>query len=159
MPRPRLIAVCGTSQASAEEEHIAEEIGRLIAERGDIVVCGGLGGVMAAVARGCAAAGGTSLGFLPGLDATEAAPDLSIAVPTGMGEMRNALIVRSSPVMITIGAGYGTLSEIGFALRLGKPVVAVHSWDFRAPGAAEMDTAVHRVETAAEAVEWVYGRI
>ena len=92
-----------------------EEVGRRLAERGAVVLCGGLGGVMAAVARGVRSAGGTCVGLLPGEDPAAAAPDVTVAVPTGMGEMRNALLARACAGMVAIGGGYGTLSEVGLA--------------------------------------------
>ncbi len=148
-----MVAVCGASQADAVEEGFAAEVGRLLAEHGCTVVCGGLGGVMRAVAGGVRAAGGVCVGLLPGDDAGAAAPELSVALPTGMGEMRNALIARVCAGMIAIGGGYGTLSEIAFALRLGKPVAAVGSWELAAPHGAEV--AVHRAHSAEDAVEWL----
>ena len=137
----------------------AVEVGRLLAERGAIVVCGGLSGVMAGVARGVREAGGTCIGLLPGEDPNAAAPGVTLALPTGMGEMRNALIARCTAAMIAIGGGYGTLSEIGFALRIGRPVVALHSWDIRRPADDHLDLGIHRADTAHEAVDWVMSRV
>ncbi|MBV8194856.1 MAG: TIGR00725 family protein [Candidatus Dormibacteraeota bacterium] len=153
--RPPLVAVCGTSDADAEQLEMAETVGQLLAERGALVVCGGLSGVMAGVARGARAAGGTCIGILPGDSADAANDDVTIAVPTGLGELRNAVIARSCVAMIAIGGGYGTLSEIGFALRLGKPVCGLRTWDIRRAGDDEPDPALHRVDTAREAVDWV----
>ena len=160
-PRRRspLIAVCGASEASASEAHDAEEVGRLLAGHGAIVVCGGMGGVMAAVSRGTAQAGGISIGLLPGGDLESAAPDVTIALATGMGEMRNALIARCCAAMVAIGGGYGTLSEVGFALRLGRPVVALHSWEVRRPGARRADPGIARADSADAAVDWVMHRV
>lgn len=157
--RGLLIAVCGASEATEQDARDAEEVGKLLAERGAVVVCGGLGGVMAAVARGATGAGGTCVGLLPAGDTEDAAPDLTIAFPTGLGEMRNALIARVSAAMIAIGGGYGTLSEIALGLRLGRPVVALHSWDMRRPGEGEPDPGVHRAATPAEAVDWVLAQL
>jgi uncharacterized protein (TIGR00725 family) len=157
--RRPLIAVCGASEATPTEAHDAEEVGKLLAERGAVVVCGGLGGVMAAVARGATGAGGTCIGLLPGSDTDGAAPDLTIALPTGLGEMRNALIARVCVAMIAIGGGYGTLSEIGLGLRLGRPVVALHSWEVRRPGSGEADPGMHHADTPAAAVDWVLGQL
>jgi uncharacterized protein (TIGR00725 family) len=157
--RGPLIAVCGASQATPGEARDAEEVGKLLAERGATVVCGGLGGVMAAVAHGAAGAGGTCIGLLPGSDIEGAAPDLTIALPTGLDEMRNALIARVCVAMIAIGGGYGTLSEIGLGLRLGRPVVALHSWEVTRPGAGEPDSGFHRADTPAEAVDWVLAQL
>lgn len=153
--RPLLIAVCGASQADADELRDAAEVGRLLAERGAVVLCGGLGGVMAAVAGAVRDGGGTSIGILPGSDGADANPDLTIALPTGLGEGRNALIARGCDAMIAIGGGYGTLSEIAFGLRIGKPVVSLGSWEIRRSGEAKPDSGLHRVTTAADAVAWV----
>jgi uncharacterized protein (TIGR00725 family) len=137
----------------------AEEVGALLAERGAIVLCGGRGGVMAAVARGVRAHRGTTVALLPGDDAEEANGDVTIALPTGLGEMRNALIARCCRVMIAVGGGYGTLSEIGFALRLGKPVVGLRTWDIRRAGDDAPDPALHRVDTVREAVDWALAHV
>ncbi len=131
-------------------------VGWLVARRGAVIVCGGLGGVMAAAAEGAAEAGGTSIGLLPGDDAEAAADHVTVALPTGLGEMRNGLIAKSCAGMIAIGGGYGTLSEIGFMLRLGRPVAALGTWDVRAPGEIERDAAVHWATKADEAVAWVF---
>jgi len=155
--RPPLIAVCGASSATAQEMRDAEEVGRLLAERGAVVVCGGLGGVMEGVARGVRAAGGTSIGLLPGDDAEQANSDIAIAVPTGMGEMRNLLIARSCSGMIAVGGGYGTLGEIAHALRLGRRVAALRTWAIRAPGESAAPPDLCLVETARDAVNAVLG--
>ena len=123
------VAVVGPSEASTEEAARAETVGRLLGEAGAIVVCGGLGGVMEAAARGAAGAGATVVGLLPGSDRAEANPHLTVVIATGMGEMRNALVVRSADAVIAIGGAYGTLSEIAFALRTGVPVVGIGTWD------------------------------
>lgn len=122
------VAVIGPSEASAEEMVQAEAVGRLLAEAGVVVVCGGLGGVMEAAARGAATAGGIVVGVLPGTDRAAANPHVTVAIATGMGEMRNALIVRAADAVVAVGGAYGTLSEIAFALRTGVPVVGVGTW-------------------------------
>lgn len=157
--RPPLIAVCGTSLEQPEALSDAEEVGRLLAQRGVTVVCGGLGGVMAAVARGVRSGGGVSVGVLPGDDADSANPDVTVALPTGLGELRNALIAHSCRAMIAVGGGYGTLSEIGFALRLGKPVTGLHTWDIRRANDDRPDPAIHCADSASDAVDWVLARI
>ncbi len=129
MSGQRYVAVIGPSEATAEESASAVAVGRLLAERGAIVVCGGLGGVMEAVAAGVASAGGTVLGILPGTDRAEANEHVTIALTTGMGEMRNALVVRAADAVVAVGGAYGTLSEIAFALRTGVPVVGIGTWD------------------------------
>jgi uncharacterized protein (TIGR00725 family) len=112
-------------------------VGRLLAERGATVVCGGLGGTMEAACRGARAAGGTTLGLLPGLDRSDANPFVSMAVPTGLGEARNALVVRAADAVIALGGGYGTLSEIALALKAGKRVVGVGTWEIEGVVAVE----------------------
>jgi uncharacterized protein (TIGR00725 family) len=93
------------------------------------VVCGGLGGVMEAVCRGAREAGGTTIGILPGADRAAANPFVGVAIPSGLGEARNALVVRAADAVIAVGGGYGTLSEIALALKAGKPVVGIGTWD------------------------------
>ena len=160
MARPPLVAVCGAGSAVTDEDvHAAEAVGRLLAFRGATVVCGGLGGVMAAAARGVQAGGGVSVGLLPDWNPDEAAAEISIALPTGMGEMRNALIVRACRGMIAIGGGYGTLTEVALALRLGRPVAALASWEVRRAHADEPDPAIYKATGPEDAVDWILGRI
>jgi uncharacterized protein (TIGR00725 family) len=123
------VAVVGAGDASPEQFAAAEELGRLLAERGAVVVCGGLGGVMEGACKGARAGGGTTLGILPGLDRAEANPYVDVAVPTGLGEARNALVVRAADSLIAVGGGYGTLSEVALALKVGKPVVGLESFE------------------------------
>jgi len=108
---------------------MAEEVGRLVAQRGGVLVCGGLGGVMDAACRGARAQGGTTIGILPGLDRSAANPHVDVAIPTGLGEARNALVVRAADVLIAVGGAYGTLSEIALALGAGKRVIGLDTWD------------------------------
>ena len=112
----------------------AEEIGRMLAERGCTVVTGGLGEVMAAAHRGAKGAGGTTLAILPGERRRDASRWLTTAVTTGLGEARNALVVRSADVVIAVGGEFGTLSEIAFALKMGKTVVGLGTWDLAHEG-------------------------
>ena len=126
---PVYVAVVGASEASADLEVEAETVGHLLARHGAVVVCGGLGGVMAAACRGAKAGGGTTLGILPGTDRRQANPWVDVAVTTGMGEARNAIVVRTADVLIARPGGYGNLSEIARALRLGRAVLRVSSWD------------------------------
>ncbi|MGH2692245.1 MAG: TIGR00725 family protein [Actinomycetota bacterium] len=128
------VAVCGSSVGTDEELANAEEVGRLLAEAGAIVICGGLGGVMDAAARGAKAGGGISVGLLPGDDRVGASEHLTLALPTGMGETRNALIVRAADAVIAIGGEWGTLSEIALAMRTGKPVVGLGTWELSQSG-------------------------
>ena len=142
---PTYIAVCGAGIASGEIERLAEETGRLLAEAGAVVVCGGLGGVMEAACRGAKDAGGTTVGILPGPRRADANRWVDIAIPTGMGEMRNALIVRAVDAVIAIAGEFGTLSEIALALKVGTPIVGLATWDLGRPE-------LHQATTPAEAV-------
>ncbi len=125
MPR---IALCGPGEATPEELAIAERIGYLVASRGAILICGGLEGAMAAACRGAKQAGGTTIGILPGYDPAMANPWVDIPICTGMGQARNVIIVASAGAVIATGGGFGTLSEISLALRLGRPVVLLGGW-------------------------------
>lgn len=123
------MAVVGPAEAGPEVEEQAAAVGRALAGAGAVVVCGGLSGVMAAACRGAKEAGGTTLGILPGTDRSAANPWVDVAVATGMGEARNALVVRSADAVVALGGGYGTLSEIALALKTGRPVVGLGTWD------------------------------
>jgi uncharacterized protein (TIGR00725 family) len=127
------VAVIGPGRASADEEAAAEVIGAELAAAGAIVVTGGLGGVMAAACRGARSAGGTTLGLLPGTDRADANEWVTVAVPTGLGEGRNALVVRAADAVVAVGGAYGTLSEVALALRSGTPVVGWRTWDLTSP--------------------------
>ncbi|MEA2403232.1 MAG: hypothetical protein QOK00_3635 [Thermoleophilaceae bacterium] len=107
----------------------AADVGRLVAERGAVLVCGGLGGAMEAACRGAKQAEGVTVGILPGSDRSDANPYVDVALPTGLGEARNALVVRAADVVIATGGGYGTLSEIALALKAGKRVIGLDTWD------------------------------
>ena len=128
MPAPPYIAVVGASQPSESQERAAEEVGRGLAAAGAIVITGGRGGVMAAACRGAQAAGGVTVGILPGLDRSAANEWVALALPTGLGELRNGLIVRAADAVVAVGGAYGTLSEIALALAAGTAVVGVDSW-------------------------------
>jgi uncharacterized protein (TIGR00725 family) len=128
------VAVVGAGEASAEEGRQAELVGRGLAEAGAVLVCGGLGGVMEAACRGAKSAGGTTLGILPGSRRDQANAYLDIAVATGLGEMRNGLVVRSADALIAIGGEFGTLSEVALALKAGKPVVGLGTWQLAKDG-------------------------
>src|SRR5438128_430808 len=123
------VAVCGPDPCSPDVAEQAEEVGRLLARAGAVVVCGGLGGSMEAAARGAAAEGGTVVGILPGANRSGANRYLTLSIPTGMGEARNTLIVRSSDALIAVAGEFGTLSEIAFALKIGVPVVGLATWE------------------------------
>jgi uncharacterized protein (TIGR00725 family) len=147
------IAVVGAGVATREEQAVARDVGRLLAQAGAPVVCGGRGGVMEAVCRGAHEAGGTTVGILPGSDRADANPYVDVVIPTGLGEARNAVVVRAADGVIAVGGGYGTLSEIAFALKLGLPVVGVRTWELSHGG--RRDDAMVAVDTAPMAVATV----
>lgn len=141
----------GPGTGSPEELEAAERVGGLLAERGAMLVCGGLGGAMEAACRGAKAAAGTTLGILPGTNRRDANRYVDVAVATGLAEGRNALVVRTADAVIAVGGAYGTLSEIALALRAGIPVVGLATWELARQG--RPDQAVIRASTPAEAVE------
>ena len=129
MTGTRYVAVVGSGTASGELYDQAREVGQLIAERNGIVVCGGLSGVMEAAARGATEAGGTAIGILPDEDRKRQNGYLSYSVATGTGQARNLAVVCSGDVVVAVGGEYGTLSEIGLARKVGRPVVVLEGWD------------------------------
>ena len=133
------VGVVGPSVGEQAELDDAVALGRGLAQRGHVVVCGGLGGVMEAVARGAAGAGGIVVGLLPGTERADANPHVTVAVPTGLGELRNALLVRSSDVLVSVGGSWGTLSEVALAVRTGVPVVAIRGWRVEATAGQQID--------------------
>jgi uncharacterized protein (TIGR00725 family) len=146
----RVIGIIGESAFSdPEHEALAEEIGRRVAAAGAVLVCGGLGGVMEAACRGARRAGGLTVGILPGTKRDEANPFVQVAVATGMDQGRNTLIVLSADALTAIGGGYGTLAEIGLALRYGRPVIGVRTWEARR---GDLRAPITVVTTGAEAV-------
>jgi uncharacterized protein (TIGR00725 family) len=153
--RARQISVIGsgTCKEGSEPWALAKEVGRLLAEAGAVVVCGGLGGVMEAAARGAAAAGGTVLGIIPSDSPEHANPHCTHVVATGIGHARNLAVVASGAVVIAIGGEWGTLSEIGFARRLDHPVVALRTWRPVGEGPMEEAPGIVVAETAAEAAQ------
>jgi uncharacterized protein (TIGR00725 family) len=140
--RQPYVAVVGAAIATDEERDWAEEVGRRLAETGAVLVCGGLGGVMEAACRGAKEAGGVTVGILPGMDRAAANAFVDVAIPSGLGEARNAMVVRAADALVAVGGGYGTLSEIALALKAGKRVVGLDTWDIEGvvaapdPGAA-----------------------
>ena len=150
MKSMRLVSVIGGAQCSQSEAFFAEEIGRLIAKEGLAIVCGGRGGIMEAVCCGVWEQGGFTLGILPSTDAEDANPYLSVALPTGLAEARNVLVVLAGEIVLAIGGGYGTLSEIAHALGQGKPVVGYGTW--AGHNANLNDLPIHRVESPQEAI-------
>jgi uncharacterized protein (TIGR00725 family) len=121
----RYVAVVGPGDASPAELAVSEELGAALASAGAVVVCGGLGGVMEAACRGAKSRRGRTVGLLPGLDRSAANGWVDVAIPTGMGELRNGLIVRAADAIVAVGGGAGTLSEIAFALKAGRPVIGI----------------------------------
>lgn len=147
------VAVVGPGDATDDVEAAAEAVGSALAGRGAVVVCGGLGGAMAAACRGAKAAGGTTVGVLPGTERSSANRWVDVAVATGMGEARNAVVVRTADAVVAVGRGYGTLSEIALALRVGRPVVGLGTWEVEGvevAGGAE-EAAARALERAARA--------
>ncbi len=140
------VSVIGGGTVGEDDAGVAERVGRVLAERGHTLVCGGRGGVMEAACRGASEAGGTTIGILPGTDPGEANPYVEVSIVTGIGEMRNVLVVRNGDAAIAIGGRYGTLSEIGFALKIGRPVAGLGTHDVEG---------VEAVETPEEAVRYV----
>ena len=152
--RARQVAVIGSSRLAPGSElaNLAEEVGRLLAEAGVTVVCGGGPGVMEAAARGAADAGGTVVGILPGIDPGEANPYCTHVVATGSGQTRNLAVAASGEVAIAVGGEWGTLTEIAYARNLGRPVIALRSWGVSGIGEMEGGPGVVPAASAAEAV-------
>ena len=123
--RPLRIAVIGASEATGAETEAAEAVGRVIGAAGAVLVCGGRGGVMSGAARGATAAGGLTVGVLPGSRADEANDWIALPIPTGIGEARNAIVAATAEAVIAVGGAWGTLSEIAFAKKRGTPVAMV----------------------------------
>jgi uncharacterized protein (TIGR00725 family) len=146
------VAVVGPSDPEPDCYELAIEVGRLIAERGGTVVCGGLGGVMEAAALGASGAGGRVLGLLPGRDRADANPYLTVAVATGLGELRNGVVIRTSDAVVAVGGSWGTLSEVALARRLDLPVFSLRGWAVVDHLGVVVDGPV-TVSTAAEAVD------
>lgn len=145
------IGVIGGREAEPSLLAAAEETGRLIAERGALLLCGGMGGIMEAACRGAVRAGGQTLGILPGSDARSGNEFLTVTVPSGLGIARNVLIVQASDGIIAVGGRYGTLSEMAHARQLNKPLVSLHSWVF--------DDSVPAADSAAAAVELLFSML
>jgi uncharacterized protein (TIGR00725 family) len=143
MGRTPYVAVVGAGDASPQELQAAEEVGAGLAAAGAVVVTGGLGGVMEAACRGARSRRGHTLGILPGDDRDAANGWVEIAVATGLGELRNGLVVRAADAVVAVGGGHGTLSEIALALKVGRPVVGVGTWEVHG---------VEHVSTPAEAI-------
>jgi uncharacterized protein (TIGR00725 family) len=148
--RAPVVAVVGPADASDEVCALAREVGRLLAERGATVVTGGHGGAMAAASQGARAAGGLVVGLLPGADRAAANEFVSLAIPTGLGQGRNALVVGAADAVLAVGGSWGTLSEIALARRTGKPLVCLRGWRVVDADGAEVEIAA--ADTPEEAV-------
>ena len=147
----RMVAVIGGRSTEKALLREAETVGKLLAQRNAVVVCGGLGGVMEAVSRGARSEGGLTVGVLPQNDTSEANQFIDIPVVTGMGIGRNVIIARTADALIAVGGEYGTLSEIAFALQLGKPVVGIQTWDIK--GVVSVDNGQEAVDTIFSIIE------
>ena len=145
------IAVVGSGTASDELRALAEEAGREVARRGAVLITGGLGGVMEAASRGAHEEGGITVGILPGTDPRDANPWVEIPIATGLGQARNVIVVTAAHAVVAVGGEYGTLSEIAHALKIGKPVVGLHTWEL-AKEFAERDENIIAAFSPAEAV-------
>ena len=141
------IGVIGAGDCPQEIFSIAIELGYLIGQNNWVLICGGLGGVMEGAAKGCYRAHGMTVGILPGNEKSAANPFIRLSIPTGLDEARNLLVVRASDVVVAIAGGYGTLSEIGLALKIGKPVIGIKTWTGI--------EGIHYVETPQMAIEAV----
>jgi uncharacterized protein (TIGR00725 family) len=137
------VAVVGGADADAPQLEVAEEVGRELARHGAVVVCGGAGGAMEAVCRGAREEGGLTVGILPGPERRHANPHVQVAIATGLGEARNTIVVGAADVVVAIAGEFGTLSEIGFALKAGKPVVGLDTWEL-----SKLGEAVEAIEVA-----------
>ncbi len=146
----RFIAVIGGGQCSKEEAKLAEEVGRELARRGAILVCGGLGGVMEAACRGANSEGGLTIGILPGDSHQAANPYVQIPIVTSIGYARNIAVVKSAQAVIAISGSYGTLSEISHALQGGIPVIGLNTWSLSKNG--QPDNSIIPVQNPTEAV-------
>ena len=153
----RYVAVIGPADATEEQCAHARDAAAELAAAGVVIVTGGLGGVMGAAAEGAASVGGTSIGLLPDADRARAHPDLTVTVPTGLGELRNGLVVRTAHCVLAVGGSWGTLSEVALAVRTGVPVVSLGGWPLPADAAealavvsdpAAAVAAVHRALSA-----------
>ena len=146
-----IIAVVGDSSCSPEQAKLAEAVGEQLAQRGAVIICGGLGGIMEAVCRGAKSKGGLTIGVLPGENPSMANPWVDIPIATGVGYARNMAVVKSAQAVIALGGGYGTLSEIAYALKSSIPVIGLNTWSLSRNG-QEAD-AIIRASNPTEAVE------
>jgi uncharacterized protein (TIGR00725 family) len=145
------IAVIGGREVSQKILEKAETVGRLIAEQGAVLLCGGMGGVMEAACRGAQSVGGVTVGILPTASRQDANPFVEIAIPTNMGVARNAIIIQAADAAIAVGGSYGTLSEMAYARHNGIPLVSVDSWP--------VDETVPKISDPEKAVVWIFEQI
>jgi uncharacterized protein (TIGR00725 family) len=155
--RRRLVAVCGESDPQTPFADVAFEVGRGVAERGAVLICGGMTGVMEHAAHGARAAGGITIGLLPTADVHDANEHIEIAIATGLGHARNAILALTADGVIAIGGGLGTLSEIALALRNLRPTVGIKTWRFDRDDRTEPDLV--QVATASEGLDWLFARM
>jgi uncharacterized protein (TIGR00725 family) len=155
--RRRLVAVCGESDPQTSLSDLAFELGRGIAERNAVLICGGLTGVMEHAARGARAAGGLTIGLLPGDDTDEANQYIDVAIATGLGHARNAILALTADGVIAVGGGLGTLSEIALALRNRRPAVGIQTWRFDRDRRTEPELPV--VASPKDALDWLFARM
>ena len=128
MQRPCHVGVVGAGTCAHSIYQLARNLGFEIGKMGWILICGGLGGVMEGASKGCSEAGGMTVGLLPGLKKESANRFIKVSIPTGQGEGRNLIVVRASDILVSIGGGYGTLSEIALALKTNKSVIGIETW-------------------------------
>jgi uncharacterized protein (TIGR00725 family) len=155
--RRRLVAVCGESDPQTSLADLAFELGRGIAERDAVLICGGLTGVMEHAARGARAAGGLTIGLLPGDDTNEANRYIDVAIATGLGHARNAILALTADGVVALGGGLGTLSEVALALRNRRPTIGIKTWRFDREGRTEPELPVAASPT--EALDWLFARM
>ena len=151
------MVVCGESDPRTPLADLAFELGRGIAQRDAVLVCGGLTGVMEHAARGARAAGGLTIGLLPGEDVHDANAYIDIAIATGLGHARNAILARTADGVVALGGGLGTLSEIALALRNRRPTIGIKTWRFDRQDRTEPELPV--AENATEALDWLFARM
>jgi len=152
----RVVAVVGGGSATAADAAEARTLGRRLAQAGVVVATGGRGGIMEAASRGAVEAGGITIGILPGGGPEESPPNPWVRIPvfTGLGDARNAVLVRSAQVVVAVGGGFGTLSEIGLALKAGRPAILVGSWRLEPPAPiAELAALLRRAADGEEAAD------
>jgi uncharacterized protein (TIGR00725 family) len=155
--RRRLVAVCGESDPQTSLAQLAFELGRGIAQRQAVLICGGLTGVMEHAARGARAAGGLTIGLLPGDDTEDGNAYIDVAIATGLGHARNVILARTADGVVALGGGLGTLSEIALALRNGLPTIGIKTWRFDRDGRTEPELPI--AANPEEALDWLFARM